>query len=152
MVKLRSYGILKTICIPLMLFAFCMTACSLDCEDKAVESASSPESNNSARFGGIDFPINRPVIITNHAFLSEKDEGAVITITGMLSGNKENGFVLKEDPWSRSVVYFYLQRDENSADVYDTLSSYSGSTVTISGVLIDASAMWTKEMSVVSVK
>jgi hypothetical protein len=94
----------------------------------------------------------RQPVIKSHSFLSVKDEGAVITITGMLSGNKENVFFLTENPDRRNAVSFYLEQGGSSKDVYDELSSYAGSTVTISGVLLDASSMWTKKMSVVSIK
>ncbi len=83
--------------------------------------------------------------IQNHSFLTQEHVGSSITITGLLSVNKNN-FVLKENPDSRSVVTFTLE--VKKWGLKRKLKKLNGKTVTLTGKLTDASATWTKKMKV----
>ncbi len=83
--------------------------------------------------------------IQNHSFLTQEHVGSSITITGLLSINK-NSFVLKENPDSRSVVTFTLE--VKKWGLKRKLKKLNGKTVTLTGKLTDASATWTKKMKV----
>ena len=85
----------------------------------------------------------------NHSYLTEESVGSEIKVTGLLTA-KKNTFALEENPESRSVVTFGLEVKKWS--LKRKLRKLDGKTVTITGVVIDASSTWTKKMKVLKVE
>ncbi len=85
--------------------------------------------------------------ITNHSFLTEKDVGETLTITGVLSGEKGN-WVLTENPSSKSRVTFVL---EVPADLELELEQLVSEKVTVTGTLTNVYGTWKKAMTVTEI-
>ena len=92
---------------------------------------------------------NTVIAPSNHSFLTEEAVGSTIEVKGLLSV-KNNSFVLKENPESRSVVTFHLE--VKKWGLKRKLKKLNGQTVKITGELLDASSTWTKKMKVLSVE
>lgn len=86
---------------------------------------------------------------TNHSYLRNDSIGAEIKVTGLLTA-KKNTFALEENPESRSVVTFGL--DVKKWSLKRKLRKLDGKTVTLTGVLTDASSTWTKKMKVLKIE
>ena len=85
--------------------------------------------------------------ITNHSFLTEKDVGETLTITGVLSGEKGN-WVLTENASSKSRVTFVL---EVPADLELELEQFVSEKVTVTGTLTNVYSTWKKAMTVTEI-
>ena len=96
--------------------------------------------------GNTDVPV-----MQNHSYLTEDAVGSTIEVKGLLSVNpKNNTFVLKENPDSRSVVTFNLE--VKKWGLKRRLKKLNGKTVKVSGELLEATSTWTKKMKVLSVE
>lgn len=85
--------------------------------------------------------------ITNHSFLTEKDVGETLTITGVLSGEKGN-WVLTENASSKSRVTFVL---EVPTDLELELEQLVSEKVTVTGTLTNVYGTWKKAMTVTEI-
>lgn len=85
----------------------------------------------------------------NHSYLTEENVGEVISVKGKLQANG-SCFTLTENAASKSRVTFVLEVTSDSLKT--KLKELSGSTVTITGELTEASSTWTKKMKVLSVE
>lgn len=84
----------------------------------------------------------------NHSFLTQEYVGSSITVTGLLTVNKKT-FTLKENPDSKSVVTFKLEVKKWC--LKRKLKKLNGNTITLSGILTDASSTWHKKMKVLKI-
>lgn len=91
----------------------------------------------------------KPFAPGNHSYLTEEYVGSEIKVSGLLTA-KKNTFVLKENPESRSVVTFGLEVKKWS--LKRKLRKLDGKTVTLTGIITDASSTWTKKMTVISIE
>lgn len=85
----------------------------------------------------------------NHSYLTEEFLGSEITVTGLLSANK-NTFILQENPDSKSMVTFYLEVKKWS--LKRKLRKLDGQTVKITGELTEASGTWNKKLKALKVE
>lgn len=85
--------------------------------------------------------------ITNHSFLTEKDVGETLTITGVLSGEKGN-WVLTENASSKSRVTFVL---EVPTDLELEFVQLVSEKVTVTGTLTNVYSTWKKAMTVTEI-
>ena len=85
----------------------------------------------------------------NHSYLTEDNVGDVISVKGKLQVNGSS-FTLTENASSKSRVTFVLE--VNSESLETKLKELSGTTVTVSGELTQATSTWTKKMKVLSVE
>jgi len=85
----------------------------------------------------------------NHSYLTEEAVGSKVEVKGLLTV-KNNSFVLKENPDSRSVVTFNLE--VKKWGLKRKLKKLDGKTVKISGELLEATSTWTKKMKVLAVE
>ena len=90
---------------------------------------------------------NELLKISNHSFLSEKDENKTFAVTGLLR-EVDGNWYLFENPKSRSKVTYILTvpRELETAFI-----EKKDKTVTIQGILTNVRNTWTKEMEVLSV-
>lgn len=93
---------------------------------------------------------NRPV---SHSFLTDKNVGEKLTIRGIF-GQNQDGYILIENPTSRSRVTFSLvfAETENSATLQQKYSQYVDTFVEIEGTLLSAASPWSKKMQVSNIK
>lgn len=82
-----------------------------------------------------------------HSALSEKNIGSEFKIRGKLV-ESENGFILYENPRSRSKVTFVL---EASNEIQVLLKEHVSEFITLKGTLIDVSSPWLKTLKVESI-
>lgn len=87
------------------------------------------------------FPLN------NHSFLTEKDVGTSIKITGLLSKNNDK-WILTENPKSKSKVSFILDTSEEIKKIFELKKN---TLVSVNGKLLKVYSQWTKEIKVESV-
>lgn len=92
----------------------------------------------------LDVPLSQ-----NHSYLTEEAVGSKVEVKGLLTV-KNNSFILKENPDSKSVVTFYLE--VKKWGLKRKLKKLDGKTVKISGELLEASSTWTKKMKVLSIE
>ena len=86
---------------------------------------------------------------SNHSYLTEEAVGSEITVTGLLSVNK-NSFVLKENPDSKSAVTFTLVVKRCS--LKRKLRKLDGQMVKVTGKVTAADKTWSKSMKVKKVE
>ena len=93
---------------------------------------------------------NRPV---SHSFLTDKNVGEKLTIRGIF-GQNQDGYILIENPTSRSRVTFSLvfAETEDSAILQQKYSQYVDTFVEIEGTLLSAASPWSKKLQVSNIK
>ena len=93
---------------------------------------------------------NRPI---SHSFLTDKNVGDKLTIRGIF-GQNQDGYILIENPTSRSRVTFSLvfAETEDSATLQQKYSQYVDTFVEIEGTLLSAASPWSKKMQVSNIK
>ena len=116
------------------------------------QEASTTTQESSTTEGASDSTIlfNRPV---SHSFLTDKNVGDKLTIRGIF-GQNQDGYILIENPTSRSRVTFSLvfAETEDSATLLQKYSQYVDTFVEIEGTLLSAASPWSKKMQVSNIK
>ena len=119
---------------------------------EASSTAQAPQESPSTTEGASDSTIlfNRPV---SHSFLTDKNVGDKLTIRGIF-GQNQDGYILIENPTSRSRVTFSLvfAETEDSATLLQKYSQYVDTFVEIEGTLLSAASPWSKKMQVSNIK
>lgn len=85
----------------------------------------------------------------NYSLVGPEQEGTELTVTGSLKVGADGTYILTTNPESKSRVTFVLN---DSNGVLATYAPQDGSTITITGILTDASATWTKKMNATAIK
>ncbi len=85
--------------------------------------------------------------LRSHSYLNENDVGKIFNIEGLLQG-AEGQWTVIENPESRSRVTFIL---ETPLELQSTMHVLNNKSVLIRGVLIEASAVWTKKLKVIEI-
>ncbi len=91
-----------------------------------------------------------PHAAASHSWLKQEHAGSTLSITGRLGGSQSEGFILIENPESRSRVVFHLKISKRHILKY--LSLRSGESVTLTGVLLDVNSPWDKTLQVKSIQ
>ncbi len=91
-----------------------------------------------------------PQAAVSHSWLTQEHAGSTLSITGRLAGSQSEGFILIENPESRSQVTFHLKVTKRHTLKH--LSRRRGESVTLSGILLDVSSPWDKTLQVKSVR
>ena len=119
---------------------------------EASTTAQAPQESPSTTEGASDSTIlfNRPV---SHSFLTDKNVGEKLTIRGIF-GQNQDGYILIENPTSRSRVTFSLvfAETEDSSTLQQKYSQYVDTFVEIEGTLLSAASPWSKKMQVSNIK
>ncbi len=98
--------------------------------------------------------VARPVSV-NYSALGSANQGEELTITGELR-QSGSSFYIEMNGQSRSKVTFVIDSPAESDQAaglvaWKKLTQLTGKTVTVTGLLTDCSATWTKHMALVSV-
>lgn len=87
--------------------------------------------------------------LTNYSVLSAKDEGLEITVTGLFTRGADGTASLINNPESRSKVSFILSDPKGLLATND--APKDGDTITILGIITDASTTWEKHLELVAI-
>ncbi|AEE17813.1 hypothetical protein [Treponema brennaborense] len=138
--KYSSYIAVPGVC------AICAFLCFSGCQsdkngNKGTETAVSVQTVTAAS-GSVLVPA------ASHSYLNENNIGEVLSVTGFLRGS-DGKWTLLENPESKSRVTFILIVPAELEGFFSTLNEAS---VTVTGILTEASAVWTKTLAVTAVQ
>ncbi len=141
---------LVTKCIPVMAAVLLLVPFT-GCRTKQPESVSA----ETVRFTVLPPSVAAAPVAVNYSALGPANQGEELTLTGELR-QSGSSFCIEMNTQSRSKVTFVIDSPAESDQLsglvaWKKLTQLTGKTVTVTGILTDCSATWTKHMALVSV-
>lgn len=99
-----------------------------------------------------EFPVSDKIILekidlmqSNHSYLSEENLFQTVTVTGSLRENSDSYFLYENEDMRNCVIFTLIFEDEK---IKDEAKFLNGQTVTLEGIVTDASETWNKTVKV----